>query len=64
MDLPILTLPNEDDELVLETDASDYHWGVVLKLKKDNKLCRYSSGSFNKAECNYIVIDSCYLQRN
>ena len=57
MNLPILTLPNEDDELVLETDASDHHWGAVLKLKKDNKLCRYSSGSFNKAECNYTVME-------
>ena len=57
MNLPVLTLPNEDDELVLETDASNYHWGVVLKIKKDNKLCRYSSGSFNKAECNYTVME-------
>ena len=57
MNLLVLTLPNEDDELVLETDASNYHWGAVLKIKKDNKLCRYSSGSFNKAECNYTVME-------
>ena len=55
--LPVLTLPNVDDDLVLETDASNYHWGAILKIKKDNKLCRYSSGSFNKAECNYTTME-------
>ena len=51
--LPVLTLPTNDDDLVLETDASNEHWSAVLKIKNGEKLCRYSSGSFNKAECNY-----------
>lgn len=46
-------MPNNEDDLVLETDASNEHWSAVLKIKDGEKLCRYSSGSFNKAECNY-----------
>jgi len=50
--LPVLNLPNEEDDLILETDASNEHWSAVLKIKEGEKLCKYCSGSFNKAECN------------
>jgi len=46
-------LPNEEDDFILETDASNEHWSAVLKIKEGEKLSKYCSGSFNKAECNY-----------
>ena len=54
--LPILNLPNEGDDLILETNANNQHWSVILKIKERKKLCKYCSGSFNKAECNYSTI--------
>jgi len=51
--LPVLNLPNEEDDLILEIDASNEHWSAVLKIKEGEKLYKYCSGSFNKAECNY-----------
>ena len=38
--------------MVLQTDASDYHWGALL-LTDLNEICRYKSGTFNEAEVNY-----------
>ena len=55
--LPILDLPNEEDDLIVEADASDEHWSAVLKIIKGDKLCKYCSGSFNKAECNYPTME-------
>ena len=52
----VFNLPNEGDNLVLETNASNEHWSAVLKIKEGEKLCKYYSGSFNKAECNYPTI--------
>jgi len=54
--LPVLNLPNEVDDLILETDASNEHWSTVLKIKEAEKLCKYCS-SFNKAECNYRTME-------
>ena len=51
--LPILNLPNKEDDLILETDVSNERWSAFLKIKKGEKLCKYCSGSFNKVECNY-----------
>jgi len=51
--LPVLNLPNEEDDLILETDASNEHWSAILKIKKGEKLCKWCNGSFNKTECNY-----------
>jgi len=47
--LLVLHLPNEEDDLILETEASNEHWSAVLKIKKGEKLCKYYSRSFNKA---------------
>ena len=55
--LPVLNLSNEEDDLILETNASNEHWSVVLKIKEGEKLCKYCSGSFNKAECNYPMME-------
>ena len=47
--LPVLNLSNEKDDLILVTDTSNEHWSMVLKIKEGEKLCKYCSGSFNKA---------------
>ena len=52
--LHVLNLPNEGDYLILETDAGNEYWSVVLKIKKGEKLYKYCSGSFNEVECNYL----------
>jgi len=56
--LPILNLPNEEDDLILKTDASNEHWSAFLKIEKGEMLCKYCSGSFNKVECNYPRIET------
>ena len=33
--LPVLNLPNEEDDLILETDANNEHWTAILKIKKE-----------------------------
>ena len=50
---PVLSLPNEGDDLVLEIDVSNEHWSAVLKIKEGEKLYKYCNESFNKTECNY-----------
>jgi len=55
--LHVLNLPNEEDDLVLETDVSNEHWSMVLKIKEGEKLCKYCSGSFNKVKCNYPTME-------
>ena len=32
--LPVLNLPNEGDDLVLETDVNNEYWSTVLKIKE------------------------------
>jgi len=51
--LPVLNLPNERDDLVLEIDASNEHWNTAFKIKEGKKLYRYCNGSFNSTKCNY-----------
>ena len=55
--IPVLNLPNEGDDLVLETDASNEHWSTVHKIKEGEKLCKYCSGSFNHVKCNYPIME-------
>lgn len=54
-ELPSLTLPIGEGQLILETDALDKAWSAVLLEKADNKenICSYASGSFHGAELNY-----------
>jgi len=42
-------LPNEENDLILETDVSNEHWSAILKIKKGEKICKYCGASFNKA---------------
>jgi len=55
--LLVLNLSNEGDNLILEIEASNEHWSIVLKIKEGEKLCKYCSGSFNKVECNYPMME-------
>ena len=50
--LPRLGFPTSSDNLILETDASDNHWGAVLKTYQE-KIWRYASATFKLAEKNY-----------
>ncbi|GJR84653.1 putative reverse transcriptase domain-containing protein [Tanacetum coccineum] len=53
---PKLYLPSNEDFLIIETDASKDIWGRILKAKtpdNNEKICRYTSGSFKAAEKNY-----------
>ena len=43
--LPRLGFPTTSDNLILETNASDNHWGAVFKIDQE-KICRYVSGTF------------------
>jgi len=47
--LPVLISPNEEDNLILETDSSNKQLSAVLKIKKEEKFYRYCCKSFNKA---------------
>jgi len=60
--LPKLELPTKPALWIIETDASDKNWGAVLKYrypeeesKKQEKLTRYTSGTFKQAEQNYHI---------
>ena len=46
--LHVLNFPNEGDDLMLKTDTSNEYWSGVLKIKEEEKLYKYCSGSFNK----------------
>ena len=50
-----LGFPTSSDNLILETDDSDNHWGAVLKINQE-KICRYASETFKLAEKNFIVM--------
>jgi len=34
--LPVLNLPNEEDDLILEKNASNEYWSAVLKIKEES----------------------------
>ncbi|KAH9328950.1 hypothetical protein KI387_001058, partial [Taxus chinensis] len=53
--LPVMSLSRQGLKII-ETDASEDYWGVVLKEKISNgkeKICRYASGSFQGSEVKY-----------
>ena len=53
-DLSKLRLSNENDNLILQTDASDKHWETILKTDL-REICHYISGCFNDNYINYDV---------
>lgn len=53
-ELQPLELPLEDDYIIIETDASNIHWGAVLKVRRNEEIiCRYTSGTFTETEQKY-----------
>jgi len=54
---PILAMPNDVGEMILDTDASDTTIGAVLSQVQDGveKVIAYASRSLDKRECNYCV---------
>ena len=53
--LPTLQIPS-DGKRILQTDASDQHWGAIL-LEEDNtrkrRICGYKSGHFKDSQLHY-----------
>ena len=52
--LPKLRLPNENDNLILQTDASDKYWTTILTTEL-GEICHYTSGTFNYNQINYDI---------
>lgn len=57
MSAPILGYPEEEGQLVLDTDASDTGLGAVLSQRQGGKeiVLSYGSRTLNRAERNYCV---------
>ena len=52
--LPKLRLPNVNDNLILQTDASDKYCAAILKIDL-GEICHYTSGTFNNNHINYDI---------
>ena len=52
--LPKLRLPDEKDNLILETDASEQYFGCILGNDL-GQICRYYSGTFSDTETRYCI---------
>ncbi|KAL0352411.1 UNVERIFIED_CONTAM: hypothetical protein Scaly_1629800 [Sesamum calycinum] len=50
--LPKLAIPQDEDELVVYTDANDYRWAVALmkKTTTGEEPCRYTGGLFTEQQ--------------
>jgi len=57
MSPPVLVLPTEDDQFVLDTDASEKSIGAVLSILPDGRDCvvAYAGRMLNKNKLNYCV---------
>lgn len=65
--LPRLPLPLENDDLILETDASEKFWSGILKKidyednkKKGETPCRCCSGTFSNTQARYHINEKNY----
>ena len=52
--LPKLRLPNENDKLILQTDALDKYLAAILKTDL-GEICQYTSATFNNNQINYDI---------
>lgn len=54
---PVLVLPCDDDNFILDTDASEHSIGAVLSVVRDGqeRVVAYAGRSLNKGEINYCV---------
>ncbi|KAL0355828.1 UNVERIFIED_CONTAM: putative enzymatic polyprotein [Sesamum radiatum] len=50
--LPKLAIPQDEDELMVYTDANDYRWAAVLmkKTTTGEELCTYTGGLFSEQQ--------------
>jgi len=57
MSPPVLVLPTEDDQFILDTDASEESIGAVLSVLPDGRNCvvAYAGRLLKKNELNYCV---------
>ncbi|KAK4407362.1 putative enzymatic polyprotein [Sesamum angolense] len=67
--LPKLAIPQDEDELVVYTDANDYRWAAVLmkKTTTGEEPCRYTGGFLDKmegAEANSVMLRLRHLREN
>ena len=53
-DLPKLRLPNENDNLILQTNVSDKYYVAILKTYL-GEICCYTSGTFNENQIKYDI---------
>ena len=47
-------MPNENDNLILQTNASDKYWTTILKTDL-GEICRYTSETINENKINYDI---------
>jgi len=54
---PILAIPNDSDEFILDTDASEKSIGAVLSQVQDGveRVISYAGKTLNKREINYCI---------
>ena len=54
---PVLAMPTDDGEFILDTDASDYAIGAVLSQRQEGveRVIAYASRSLDRRERNYCV---------
>jgi hypothetical protein len=54
---PILGMPNDTDQMVLDTDASNWAIGAVLSQRQGNveRVIAYASRKLSRSEANYCV---------
>ncbi|KAL0358194.1 UNVERIFIED_CONTAM: movement protein [Sesamum calycinum] len=67
--LPKLAIPQDEDELVVYTDANDYRWAAVLmkKTTAGEEPCKYTGGFPDKmeaSEANSIMLRLRHLREN
>ena len=57
MSPPVLVLPTEDDQFILDTDSSEESIGAVLSVVRDGheNVVAYAGRTLNKNELNYCV---------
>ena len=54
---PVLAMPTDNDEFILDTDASDYAIGAVLSQRQNGieRVVAYASRALDRRERNYCV---------
>ncbi|KAL0458255.1 UNVERIFIED_CONTAM: movement protein [Sesamum latifolium] len=58
--LPKLAIPQDEDELVVYTDANDYQWAALLmkRTSTGEEPCRYTGGLFSEQQAQTTIRSS------